>query len=300
MTDAASLIPAAVPRPSGRARRRLGWWAPLAGRAGIHLVLVGLAIAFSFPFVWMLSSSLKSARDVFLFPPAVIPWPMHPENYRYVWDAAPFGRYAANSLIAAAGAVALQALTISTAAYAFARLRFPFRGTIFVFFLGAMMVPAQVTVIPSFVLLSTLGWVDTYWALTLPFGASAFGTFLVRQAFLGVPSELTENAQMDGASHLCILWRIMVPLAFPTILSFLLVSFTWRWNDYLWPLIMTTSPDMRTLPLGLVHLRGMEGYLTWHVLMAGTMMAVAPLLVLFLVAQRQLVEGIARTGITGW
>ena len=162
-----------------------------------------------------------------------------------------------------------------------------------------MMIPGQVTLVSNFLTLSSLKWIDTYWALIVPFGASAFGTFLVRQAFLSVPVDLVEAAKIDGASHLQILLKIMLPLARATVFTFMLLSFTWRWNDYFWPLIVTNAKEMRTLPIGLVIMRSTEGNTQWHIIMAATLMVVAPILGLFVLTQRQFVQGIARSGIKG-
>ena len=192
-----------------------------------------------------------------------------------------------------------QLFTVTTAAYAFAHLRFPLRGPLFLLFLGMMMIPGQVTLVSNFLTLSSLKWIDTYWALIVPFGASAFGTFLVRQAFLSVPVDLVEAAKIDGASHLQILLKIMLPLARATVFTFMLLSFTWRWNDYFWPLIVTNAKEMRTLPIGLVIMRSTEGNTQWHIIMAATLMVVAPILGLFVLTQRQFVQGIARSGIKG-
>jgi sn-glycerol 3-phosphate transport system permease protein len=265
-------------------------------RHGVLLALVGLV---SVPFAWMLSTSLKALPDVYMFPPQWIPIPPHPENYRLAWEAAPFGRYLVNSILVVLGVVTLQVFTVTTGAYAFAQIRFPFRDQLFLLFLAVLMIPPQVTLVPNYLTLSALKWIDTYWALIVPFGASAFGTFLVRQAFLTIPSDLIEAAKIDGASHPQILVRIMLPLAQATILTFVLLSFTWRWNDYFWPLIVTNSQDMRTLPIGLVFMRATEGNIQWHVIMAATLLVVAPILGLFVLTQRQFVQGIARTGLKG-
>jgi sn-glycerol 3-phosphate transport system permease protein len=195
--------------------------------------------------------------------------------------------------------VLLQAITVPTAAYAFARLRFPGRDVLFVLFLGAMIIPVHATIFPSFLLLSALRWADTYLALTIPFGASAFGVFLLRQAFLSIPEDLVDAAKIDGATHLQILMRVLVPIARPMLLTFLLLSATWRWNDYFWPLVMTSTPEMRTLPVGVVFLHSSEGPTRWHVVTAATMMTIAPTLLLFAVLQRQFVDGLTRTGIKG-
>lgn len=264
-----------------------------------HAVLVAAAVIVGIPFAWMLSTSLKELADVYIFPPIWIPWPLRLENYQQAWEAAPFGRYLVNSLVIVAGVLAVQVFTVTTAAYAFAHLRFPLRDPLFLLFLGVMMIPGQVTLVSNFLTLSSLKWIDTYWALIVPFGASAFGTFLVRQAFLSVPVDLVEAAKIDGASHPQILLRIMLPLARATVFTFMLLSFTWRWNDYFWPLIVTNAKEMRTLPIGLVILRSTEGNTQWHVIMAATLMVVAPILVLFVLTQRQFVQGIARSGIKG-
>jgi sn-glycerol 3-phosphate transport system permease protein len=286
----------------GRGRSGEKSLGPAAGRvegALGHAALIGAVLLAGLPLAWMLATSLKSADDVYIFPPVWLPWPPRFENYSRAWESAPLWRYSVNSLVAALGAVGLQALTVSTSAYAFSQLRFRFREPMFVLFLVAMMIPVQVTLVPNFMTLKALGWIDTYGALIVPFGVSAFGTFLVRQAFLGVPLDLVEAAKLDGASHVQILLRVMLPLARATLLTFLLLSFTWRWNEYLWPLIMTTSPEMRTLPLGLVVMRAGDGNSQWHVIMAATVLVIAPVLALFVLIQRQFVEGIMRTGIKG-
>jgi sn-glycerol 3-phosphate transport system permease protein len=288
--------------PVGAGRRSARLTAGLGRRVSVglrHAVAIGAVVVFVLPLVWMLSTSLKSPREALIFPPVWLPASLQFENYRAAWVAVPFGRYMLNSILAASLTVLLQAITVTTAAYAFAQLRFRFREPIFVLFLTAMMIPIPVTIVPTFLLLSALGWINTYLALSVPFGASAFGVFLLRQTFLSIPADLVDAAKIDGASHLQILRRVMIPLGQPTLMTFLLLSFTWRWNEYLWPLIVTTSPTMRTLPVGLVLLRANEGHTQWHVLMAATVLTIAPIVLLFSVTQRQFVEGIARGGIKG-
>ncbi len=271
----------------------------LARSALRHALLASAAAIVGLPFAWMVSTSLKSLPDVYVFPPIWVPWPVHLENYLRAWEAAPLARYALNSILVAGGTLAIQAVTVTTAAYAFSHVRMRFREPLFLLVLAVMMIPPQVTVVANFLTLSELKWIDTYWALIVPFGASGFGTFFVRQAFLAIPVELVEAAKIDGASHLQILRRVMLPLARPTILTFLLLSFTWRWNDYFWPLIMTNSRELWTLPVGLVVMRSTEGQIAWHVIMAATLMVIAPVLALFVATQRQFVQGIARVGIKG-
>jgi sn-glycerol 3-phosphate transport system permease protein len=264
-----------------------------------HVLLASAAATVGLPFAWMLSTSLKALPDVYVFPPVWISWPLHLENYLTAWEAAPLARYAFNSVLVAGATLAIQSVTVTTAAYAFSHIRMRFREPLFLLVLAVMMIPAQVTFVANFFTLSQLKWIDTYWALIVPFGASGFGTFFLRQAFLAIPVELVDAAKIDGASHVQILRRIMLPLARPAILTFLLLSFTWRWNDYFWPLIMTNTRDLWTLPVGLVVMRSTEGAIQWHVIMAATLMVVTPVLVLFVATQRYFVQGIARAGIKG-
>lgn len=264
-----------------------------------HAALAFTVVVIAAPFAWMMSTSLKALPDVYRFPPQWIPSPIQWDNYPAAWRAAPFGRFFFNSVVVTFSIVAIQLVTSSLAAYVFARLRFPGRDTIFLMFLATLMVPVQVTVVPVFVILKVFGWLDAYPSLIVPFAASAFGTFLLRQSFLAIPQELTDAARIDGASHLQTLMHVMLPLARPALVTFALLSFTWRWNDYFWPLIVTNSVHMRTVPVGLVLMRASEGGVQWHLVMAATVMAIAPVMLVFLVAQRQFVQGVATSGLKG-
>jgi ABC-type glycerol-3-phosphate transport system permease component len=195
--------------------------------------------------------------------------------------------------------IVLQTGLASLAAYAFSKLRFPGREAIFLLFLATMMVPTQVIVVPVFIMLSAARMLDGYGALILPFAASAFGTFLLRQSFLEVPDDLVDAARIDGAGDLSIIRHVLVPVSKPAYASFVLLTFTWRWNDYFWPLIMTSSPEMRTLPVGLVFLRTSEGSIEWNVVMAASVFVILPIILLFLFFQRYFVEGIMSSGIKG-
>jgi sn-glycerol 3-phosphate transport system permease protein len=265
------------------------------------LALLAISLLVALPFLWMLSTSLKpDLRAVYQFPPEWIPREPAWDNYLRAWRAAPFGRYMLNSTIVAVGVMVLQVVNGCLAAYVFSRIRFPGRELLFLLFLAVLMIPTQVTVVPNYIILSRLGWLDTYWALIIPFAATAFGTFLIRQSFLGIPQDLVDAALIDGASHLTILRHIMIPLSKPMIITFALLSFNWRWNDYFWVLIMTNSDRMRTLPVGIVAMRGgAEGGSNWHIIMAATIIVLLPILLLFIFAQRYFIEGIARTGIKG-
>ena len=222
------------------------------------------------------------------------------ENYITAWTAQPFGRYFLNSVIQTGIIVAFQLLFSILAAYAFAVLRFPGRNLMFYLILGSLMVPFQLTFIPNFVFVSNLGLANTYAGLTLPFLASAFGVFLLRQFFMGIPRELYEAAMLDGANSWTYLWRIMVPLSRGAISAFTIFAFLSAWSQYLWPLVITNEVDMRTIQIGVrFFLFDQERGADWGGIMAGAVIALVPTLLIFLVAQRQLVRGIAMTGLKG-
>jgi ABC-type glycerol-3-phosphate transport system permease component len=265
------------------------------------IFLIGAATLVVIPFVWMISTSLKpDLKQVFVFPPQWIPRPPAFENFVIAWNSGPFWRYLMNSLIVSIVPVTLQVINACLCAYVFARIKFPGRDLLFLFFLAVLMIPAQVTVVPNYIILSRLGWLNEYQALIVPFIATAFGTFLMRQAFLTVPDDLADAAIIDGAGHLSILRHVMIPLTKPMILTFFLLNFNWRWNDYFWVLVMTSSDSMRTLPVGVIAMRaGSEGGTNWHYLMAATLLVILPVLLLFIFTQRHFIQGIARSGLKG-
>ncbi len=269
------------------------------GEALVYAVLALGAIAMVMPFAWMVSTSLKEARGVFAYPPRWIPESFAWHNYVDAWRAAPFGRYFLNSVFVAASVTLGQLISCSLAAYAFARLRFPGKALLFTLFLSTLMIPRQITLVPSFLVLKELNWLDTYYALIVPFVASAFGTFMLRQTFMSIPRELEDAAKLDGCSRLGFLWRVMLPLSRPTLASLALFTFMGNWNSYLWPLIMTNSRNMRTIQIGLRFLVCEEGGTHWGMLMAATVVASVPIVVFYLFVQRQFVEGITFTGMRG-
>lgn len=265
------------------------------------VILVLASILVLLPFIWMLSTSLQpDLQSVYQIPPKWIPEPPTWQNFLTAWNSAPFDIYLKNSIIVALSATLLQLINAAMSAYAFSWLNFPGRDIIFLFFLAVLMIPGQVTIVPNYIVMSRLDWINTYWALIIPVSVTAFGTFLIRQAFLSVPKDLIDAAVIDGASHLQILWRILVPLNKPTLLTFALLSFNWRWNNYFWVLIMTNSTDMRTLPVGLVQMRmGPEQGSQWQIIMAGTVLVLTPIMLLFAFFQRYFVEGVTRSGLKG-
>jgi ABC-type glycerol-3-phosphate transport system permease component len=262
-------------------------------------LVVALAVVFFLPFLWMITTALKPDGDIFTYPPTWIPSSWQVRNFLVAWRKAPFARFFLNSVIVTTSVTVIQLATASLAAYAFARLRFPGMGVLFLAYLSILMVPSQVTLIPNFITLRRLGMLNTYWALILPFAATGFGTFLIRQHFLSIPRELFDAATVDGAGHLRILWQICLPLAKPALATFGLLTAMWHWNDFFWPLIVTSSLEMRTMPLGLVVFTHSEQGTSWNLLMAAGIFTALPIVVLFLVAQRYFVQGIARVGIKG-
>jgi ABC-type glycerol-3-phosphate transport system permease component len=262
-------------------------------------LVVALAVVFFLPFLWMITTALKPDGDIFTYPPTWIPSSWQVRNFLVAWRKAPFARFFLNSVIVTTSVTVIQLATASLAAYAFARLRFPGMGVLFLAYLSILMVPSQVTLIPNFITLRRLGMLNTYWALILPFAATGFGTFLIRQHFLSIPRELFDAATVDGAGHLRILWQICLPLAKPALATFGLLTAMWHWTDFFWPLIVTSSLEMRTMPLGLVVFTHSEQGTSWNLLMAAGIFTALPIVVLFLVAQRYFVQGIARVGIKG-
>ena len=264
-------------------------------------VIVGSAVvAVALPFVWMVLAALKTPAEMFIVPLRWLPRRLVWSNFMAAWSALPMARLYFNTVFVASSVMILQLINASLCAYSFVGLKFPGRGALFVFFLSVMMIPAQVTIIPNYVILSRLHWIDTYAALIIPHISSVFAIFLLRQAFLGVPSDLIDAATMDGAGHFRIMFRIMVPLVRPVMVTLAVLTFTWRWNDYFWPLIMTNTMNMRTLPVGLTFMLAADDlYRGWNVLMAGSILVLLPILILFLVAQKYFVLSATRSGLHG-
>jgi multiple sugar transport system permease protein len=262
----------------------------------LHLVIYALAIVVIAPFLWMILTSFKDMSEIYVYPPKWLPEKFNLDNYVNAFTAAPFGRYYLNSLIVAFAVTLGQLITCSMAAFAFARLRFKGRDILFYIFLGTMMIPYNVTMIPSFMVLYWLGWIDSYYALIVPGLASAFGTFLLRQFFITIPRELEEAAYIDGASRFQVLRRIIVPLAKPALATLAIFTFMGVFNDFIWALIVINSEQMQTVQLGLAIFR--DRYLTeWDLLMAGSVTAVLPILIAFFFAQKYFIKGITLSGL---
>lgn len=263
-----------------------------------HVLLIIVSFIVLFPFLWMIDTALKPNGQALQSPPSVIPDPIQWGNFVAAWTYLPFGHFIFNSLLVACSGTVLVLITSSLAAYAFARLRFAGRESIFVGYLGTLIIPQAVLVIPQFMLIRSLGWVNSYQALIIPGAFTAFGTFLLRQFFKGIPLELEESALIDGASRLRILWNIILPLSKPALGVLGLFTFIGFWNSFLWPLIVVNTADMATIPLGLQMFQGQHGT-EWSYMMAGATISVIPGAILVILLQRYLVEGITLTGIGG-
>jgi multiple sugar transport system permease protein len=278
----------------------------------VYIVLIVGAVIFTVPFVWMLTSSFQDVGEMFRWPPSWIPKDPTLSNYRRYFGEERIGRYFLNSVFVAGSVTIIQLFTSSLAAYTFAKRRFPGRNVIFVALLGTMMIPGQVTIIPNYVILKHIpffggndwlgnggsGWLDSYWGLIVPQGASAFGIFLLRQYIKNIPDELLDAARVDGATEFRIYWQIVMPLAMPAIAALAIFTFSYQWDDFYWPLVVISSEELRTLPLGLA-LFVVRNRTVWDLLMAGSVVATLPVLVVFLIFQRHFVRGIAMTGMKG-
>jgi sn-glycerol 3-phosphate transport system permease protein len=272
----------------------------LAGQKALgYLAMLLIVLVIGIPLFWMVSGSLKTTQEIYSPQMKWIPESPRWSNYTDAWNAAPFGRFYINSIFTTLAGAALEITNATLTAYALAYLRFPFKNVIFVILLAALMIPNQVTILPNYVFFgSTIfdligeSWINTYQAIILPGASVAFGTFMLRQSFLGLPREVLDAAKVDGAGHLRILTGIVIPMAKPVLVTFGLISIVSKWNDYLWPLVITNTENMRTLTVGISYLFDAEGNNEWGVIMAATFFVVFPLLIVFLFAQRFIIEGL--------
>jgi multiple sugar transport system permease protein len=286
---------------AARPARRRGWlpFSPW------HLVLVPATLILIFPFIWLVITSLETSGEALHFPPVLVPHTLRFANYPDALNSAPFGRFFLNSAVVAVVTVLSNLVLCSLAGYAFARFRFLGRTALFAVILATLMVPFQVTMIPQFIITKWLGvhvlagvGINHIGALILPNAATAFGIFFLRQFFLTLPLEYEESARVDGASRLTVLWRIVLPLAAPALATLAAITFLDSWNNFLWPLIAVTSTNQMTIPLGLATFQGAHAT-EWPLLMAGNVMSLIPMLVIFIVAQRYFVRSVAATGLAG-
>ncbi len=263
-----------------------------SGRWLQRIVLTIAAGVWLLPYLWMVSTSLRTLPEIVAAPSYPLPSSLQWGAYQEVFSSVPVGRYLLNTLVMATTIALLQIALALPAGYALAKLRFAGRRLAFVLVLACLIIPAQVTFVPVFTMLGPLGLVNTMAALVLPFAVSAFGTFLVRQALLAVPDEIIEAARLDGASELTIIYRILAPMVQPTLAALFLFSFVFHYSDYFWPLMMTTDDSVRTLPLAVALLREQGTGVRWHIVMAGNVILSLPILALFAVTQRRIMRAV--------
>jgi len=268
------------------------WLGTSARVAALSIIAAGVLL----PFAWMLTASVRPESDIVANPWSIVPKGFTLSHYVDIWRQIPFAHQIVNTVVYAGGVTALSLLFDSMTAYALARFDFPGSRLLFIVIIATMMIPFQVTLIPIFISLTNLHWVNSYQGLILPRATSAFGIFFLRQFFLSLPRDLEDAARVDGASEIRIFWRIMLPLAAPALLTLGLFHLVYNWNDLLWPLIVSTDASMSTLTAGLSQLNG-EHATQYGVLMAGSVIALSPMVVAFLLIQRRFVEGIATTGL---
>lgn len=261
----------------------------------------GIVALLSMPFFWLVITALKPMQEVLVYPPAW--WPSHAQwsSFAEAWNAAPFGRFFFNSLLTGVITTVLQIAFAALMAYAFCWLRFPGRNVLFLAVLATLMIPEETKLIPNYLLLARLGWIDTYMALIVPPIAHAFPVFVLYQQFRTLPIDYLEAARIDGAGHLHTLLAVVAPLSRPVVVAATLIAFLGRWNDYLWPLVATNRLEMRTLPIGLAYLKQVEeqGLPHWNVVMAGAIIAIGPVMLAYAFAQRQFVAGLTQGGLKG-
>ncbi|GAA3938863.1 carbohydrate ABC transporter permease [Pseudoclavibacter caeni] len=266
---------------------------------GALLTMLLAGVVMVFPLLWMIVSSFKQQDEIFTIPLQWLPHQIQFENYAEVAQTLPIGRLFLNSAIVTVIGAGVKVLLGLTTAYALVFIDFPFKRVIFVVVLAALMVPQQITIIPNYTLVSSLGWVNSYQGIIMPGLASAFGTFLFRQHFLTLPRSVLESAEVDGAGHWRRLWGFVVPMSAPTIVAVALVAIVTEWNEYLWPLLIIDKPDMMTLPVGLTLLQNVDGSNNWGVILAATVLVTLPVLAVFLLMQKRLVAGLTAGAVKG-
>lgn len=268
-------------------------------RALGYTAMIAVILIIGIPVAWVLSGALKTNREIFSTTPQLLPLNPNFDNFGKAWRAAPFDRFYLNSFITTLLGAGAEIIMAVTTAYALVFVRFPKRDWVFVLLLLALMVPEEVVLVPNY--LTIAGWrmVNTYPGIVLPGASIAFGTFLLRQYFRTLPLELIDAARVDGAGHLRTLLSVVVPVAAPAVATTALLSITAKWNEYLWPLLITTTEDMRTLPVGIARLLDQEGNTEWGVVMAATLFVIVPVMLIFLYAQRFVVDGIAAGAVKG-
>jgi len=265
----------------------------------IITILLFIAIVEVFPYIWMVLGSFKTLKEIIAFPPTLFPKKLNFENYKIAWNSGPFFRYTFNSIVVTSSILLIQLFLCSITAYAFAKIRFPGKSLLFILILSCMMVPEQIRFVPLYILFSKLRMIDTYFALILPFTVSSLGVFLIRQAFMSINNEYIDAARIDGAGTFSIIFRLLFPMIKGTLIAFALFSIIYHWNNYFWPLVMTSNDKVRTLPVGIAMLREQGTGARWHIIMAGNMFSIVPIFVVFMAAQKNIMKSFAMTGLKG-
>jgi len=263
-----------------------------------QILLSLVALLFLVPIIWMVLSALKPSAEVFTVPPKLFGSEILFSNFAEAWNYLPFGRFILNTIWVAGVGTLITLVASVTAGYAFARLNFKFQGGLFILYLSTLIVPQEVIVIPMFLVMQQLGWVNSYKALILPWAFTAFGTFLLRQFFITIPKELEEAAKIDGCGHLRILRNVIIPVATPAIAVLAVFTFITYWNSFLWPLIIVNDTIKMTVPLGLQLFLGQQAQ-RWELLMAAATISMVPTVILVLALQKYLIKGIALSGLGG-
>ena len=261
------------------------------------LLKIALLLAFIFPFLWMISTSLQTLEETMSFPPTMIPDVPQWINFVDAMTSGPFLTYAKNSIIVTTSIIIIQLLVMIPAAYAFAKYNFAGKNILFGLVLISFMIPGQITFIPIYLMMADWGLIHTLLPQILPFMANAFGIFLLRQYFMQIPEEIIEAARLDNANEFKIMWKVMVPMSKPALATVALFSFVSHWNDYFWPLVMTDSNEVRPLTIGISMLRETEGISNWHIIMAGNVVLVIPILIVYLFCSKQIVKAFVYSGI---
>jgi multiple sugar transport system permease protein len=261
----------------------------------IVVLFVG-GLLFLYPFVWMISTSLKDTVEVYTRPLALIPLIFKPANYQRAFTLVPFARFYLNTIIMTLGRVVGQVLLAAMAAYSFARLKFPGKNFLFVLILGVMMVPSMVTFVPRFIMMLKIGWLDTYWGLIIPGLGDAFGVFLLRQFFMTIPQDLIDASVMDGCNPFQSFYKVALPLSRAALAAYAFLVVLWTWNDFLWPLIVVSRTDMLTISLG-IQLYQNQYSQDIPAMMAAASISILPMTILFIFAQRFIIEGITMSGL---
>lgn len=269
-----------------------------AARFFTYAILIFGAVFILLPFVWMILTSVKPSSEVLKMPPKWIPSTIQWKNYVKAFQAVPFFTYLKNSILVTVMITSCELLTVTLAAYAFAQLEFRGKQVLFLLLVATMMVPGEILTIPNFVTLARLGWINTYKAMVAPWATSVFSIFLLRQQFASIPQSYYKAARMDGCSDLRYLFTVMVPMSRPTLVSIALLKIINSWNSYLWPLISTNSREMRTLPVGLAYF-STEAGTDYNTLMAFSLMIIAPTIIVYLLTQKYIIQGVSKTGLKG-